>query len=58
MLGWRPAFVSDSIVNYVMVSFISVTIIYILNFYLARARVIPNLAATAAALPCAHPPFY
>jgi hypothetical protein len=35
--------------------FRSITIIYILYFYLAGAGVMPNLAATAAASLCAHP---
>ena len=33
----------------------SVAIIYILYFYLARARVVPNLTTTAVAPLCAHP---
>jgi hypothetical protein len=34
---------------------IEYVIIYILNFYLAGAGVVPNLAITAAAPLCAHP---
>jgi hypothetical protein len=58
VLGWRLACVGDSLVNHVIgneiLLFRSITIIYVLYFYLVGVGGMANLAVTAVVSLCAH----